>query len=604
MKLPSLGINQLFPKLIWQQIFFILFFLVVIPLVILGILLLNASRDSIKTTVLRDHKEIAIHATGEIREHVQGAHNALLVTAAILGTLHADPWRQETTIVELSLRSSTFQRIASVDFNGKEIVTSELGTALSDHSKEEAFLQALQGHSFRSEVKISANHMPYITLAEPIVRLGKVKGVLLADLSLRSVWDIVDAIHIGKEGRAYLIDQQGRIIAHPDKKLVLKNANLQHLRVLEDLWRGQSGNLEEKDDSQRLWLTSYAPINKLNWGLIISQPQQEAFALLRQMSFQAILLISLSILGSLFISFFLAHYMSRPIREMIAGTERIARGDFSYAFSINNRTEISKLFQSFNQMTQRLKKAQEEEKLSIIGKAATAVAHELKNSLQLVDTFVKLLPERYRDKKFIKDFSETIPRELDSWNTSLKNMLAYAKNSQFPLTPIDINETIKDIALLASLKTRQMDIAFEVNLSEQLPLILGNGEKLKQVFLNLLNNALEATPPGGKIQILSSVAERFSQERKDLSSNDAFKLGANWVRIEVANSGESISDEHLHRIFEPFFSTKSGGLGLGLSICKEIVESHQGNIVVQRPQQGGTSFIIEIPSCLTLKPLA
>ena len=109
MKLCALVSERILPKRIWQQIFLILFFLISIPLIILGFLLLHTGQNAIKTTIFRDHKEVAIHATGEIKEHIKGARGVLSAAASILGALHADPWRQETAIVELSLRNSFFQ---------------------------------------------------------------------------------------------------------------------------------------------------------------------------------------------------------------------------------------------------------------------------------------------------------------------------------------------------------------------------------------------------------------------------------------------------------------------------------------------------------------
>lgn len=417
MKLPRLGVRRMLPKRIWQQIFLILFFLVIIPLVILGSLLLRTSQNAIKTTILRDHKEIAIHATGEIREHIKGARGALSVTASILGTLHADPWRQETTISELSLKYPAFQRISSINLNGDEIATSQLGTELRNRSNEEAFQNASLGISYLSEIKVSENHIPFITIAEPIKRLGKFKGVLIADLNVRSVWDIVDGIQIGQSGNAYIIDHRGRIIAHHDKKKVLKNSSLTQMQVIQDVLSGQAGNFDEIDENGEQQLISYAPIETLNWGLIITQLEREAFAFSKEMKTQFLMIIALSILATLLISFILAHYMSRPLRDLIEGTERISRGDYSHFFQIRGKSEIDKLLFSFNRMTHKLRKAQEDEKLTVIGKAATAIAHELKNSLQLIDTFIKLLPERQGDKQFIKEFSDTIPKELDSWNT-------------------------------------------------------------------------------------------------------------------------------------------------------------------------------------------
>ena len=587
MKIPSLGIRRILPKQIWQQIFFILFFLVIIPLIILGFLLLRTSQNAIKTTILRDYKEVAIHATGEIKEHIKGAREVHSVTASILGTLHADPWRQETTIVELSLNNSAFQRISSLNLKGEEIATSQLGTELRNRSNEKAFQETVSGKPYLSEIEISGNHIPFLTIAQPIKRFGKVEGVLIADLNARSVWDIVDAIQIGQSGKACLIDQQGRIIAHQDKKEILKDANLKQIQAVKAVLLGQTGNFEEIDGNGKRWLTSYAPIEQLNWGLIIRQPESEAFAFSKEMNTQFFVIIVLSILAALLISFILAHLMSRPIQEMIDGTQRISRGDFSQFFQIRGKSEIDKLLFSFNRMTHKLRKAQEDEKLSIIGKASTAIAHELKNSLQLIDTFIKLLPQRQGDKQFIKEFSDTIPKELDSWNTSLKNMMMFSRDSQFSTGKLDVNEIARKIMLLIKLKARQMDIRLEIDLEVNLPAIMGNEEKLKQVLLNVVTNAFEATPNGGRIVLSTRFSGNF--DSRDPGS----------VEIEIMNTGEGIESSEVNKIFEPFYTTKSGGLGLGLSISKEIIGLHKGNIKVVSIKRKTTSVIIQIPAINT-----
>ena len=238
---------------------------------------------------------------------------------------------------------------------------------------------------------------------------------------------------------------------------------------------------------------------------------------------------------------------------------------------------------SFNRMTHKLCKAQKDEKLSIIGKASTAIAHELKNSLQLIDTFIKLLPERQGDKQFIKEFSETIPKELDSWNTSLKNMMTFSRNSRFPINEIDVNEVMRGIISLTRLKAGQLNIQLEVNLGGNLPLIMGNEEKLKQVLLNVITNALEATPYDGQI----SLSTKFS--------NDFNPRSFGSVEIEIMNTGEGIERDELNKIFEPFYTTKNGGLGLGLSIVKRVADCHGGKIEVESEVNKGTSFLVHFP---------
>ncbi|MCK5180260.1 MAG: HAMP domain-containing protein, partial [Candidatus Omnitrophica bacterium] len=430
----------------------------------------------------------------------------------------------------------------------------------------------------------SENHIPYLTIAEPIKRFGKVRGILIADLNVRSIWDIVDAIVIGRSGSVYLIDRQSRIIAHQDKKKVLENASLTQIQVIQDVLSGQAGSFNDIDENGEPWLVSYAPIEKLNWGLIIAQSEKEAFAFSRKMNTQFLIIIALSVLFTLMISFILAHYMSRPMRDLIEGTERVSRGDFSHFFQIRGKSEINKLFFSFNRMTHKLRKAQEDEKLTVIGKASTAIAHELKNSLQMIDTFIKLLPERQGDKQFIKEFSETIPKELDSWNASLKNMMTFSKKPQFPIKKVDVNEAVKEIVLLTKLKARQLDIHLEIDLEDTLPLIMGNEEKLKQVLLNIVTNALEAIPHGGLIVFRTK------------SFNDFNFVDSGFVEIEIMNTGKGIEGNELNKIFEPFYSTKNGGLGLGLSISKEIIDHHNGNIKVVSVKNKTTSFIIRIPA--------
>ncbi|MFT5388316.1 MAG: signal transduction histidine kinase [Candidatus Omnitrophota bacterium] len=582
MKIRALNIRRILPKRIWQQIFFILLFLVVVPLLILGFTLLNSSQNAIKTTVLRDHKEIAVHATGEIKEHIKGAKENLSVAASILGLLHADPWHQETAINELSLMNSAFQRISSINKDGFEVATSELGTELYNREQEEGFQEAILGVSYLSEVKISDNHIPYLTIAEPIKKMGKVESVLIANLSLRSVWGVIDGIKIGKLGTAYLIDRKGRIIAHQDKKFVLNNANFKHIK---NFLSAEPESFTEINDKGEPSLISYAPIEGLQWGLVITQPEKEAYAFSRIMNQQFLAIIAISLLATICISFLLAQYMSRPMRGMIEGTERIARGDFSYAFRIRSKNEIDRLLFSFNRMTRKLRRAQEDEKLSMIGKAATVIAHELKNSLQLVTTFVNLLPERSEDKKFLKEFSDTIPRELDGWNTSLKNMMTFAgRNAPRVIEETDVNETVQEIMLLARLRARQANINFIENLQDDLPIIQGNREKLKQVMLNLTTNALEATPWGGDITVTTKYLET--------TLNDS-----DQVEITVKNTIEKSNAINVSQVFEPFHTTKVSGLGLGLAICKEIIERYDGNIkAFIDEEKTSVFFVIKVPT--------
>jgi signal transduction histidine kinase len=571
------NINRLLPKKIWQQIFYLLISLVIIPLIVLGILLLKNSEKAIKTSIKQDHEEIARLATGEISEHIQGARQILHATAAILGRLHADIWRIETTLVELSLTNSAFQRISFINKKGFEEATSKLGSDLIFRGHEDGFKYAIEGSPYLSPLKASEKYVPFLTLAEPVRKMGQVEGVLIAELNLRSLWTIVDRIQIGQAGVAYLIDQEGRIVAHHDKKVVFEKGNLKNSEIKKNITEGRSGNFLETNHNGERFLLSYAPVKDLGWGLIISQPEKEAYYFLKKMKTQFYLIIAFSVLATIIISFMLARYMSQPMRQMIQGAERLTKGDFSTQFRIKHRNEIGKLLHTFNRVSRQLKKAQEEEKLSIIGKASTAIAHELKNSLQLIDTFVKELPRRHQDKKFLEQFSATMPKELDAWNNSLRNMMAFSQNKSFKIQYVSVNQILHDVIAFAQLRVKQLDISLEISLDYNIPLIHGNEKKLRQVFLNLITNALEATPSKGTITI--STYQRDNE----------------WVNIEISNNVADMNSDNLKRIFDPFYSTRSGGLGLGLSISKEIIERHQGRIKAILTASEKITFLINLP---------
>ncbi|GEM_PF-803958 len=574
--------RKFIPRKISHQIFFVLVAMVIVPLVILGSLLIRTSQQAMIASVLEDHRNIAEHATGEVAVYLGGIQRALLATASILGRLHMDSWRQETTLVELSTQDPVFGKIVSLDLDGDQLASSELGPPPQNYADDPAFLAARQGNAYHSQVMIASDHLPLMIMAEPVREFGRVVGVLMAEVNLRSVWDIVDHIQLGNTGHAYLVDEQGRIIAHPDKKQVLAKLDSLPKGVIEQIKNGQSGNFIKTVPAKGQWLNSYAPVENYHWGLIVAQAKSEAFAFSGVMRSQSIVLIGLSILFTILMTLFLSQHIGRLINALIEGTDRVAKGEFSQRFKIHRRDEMGRLLHSFNRMTQQLGKAQEVEKLSVVGKAATVIAHELKNSLQLVKTFIQALPQRLQDREFIHQFSEIVPKELDSWQVSLQNMMDFSKKRNYLTSKICLNTIMKDVIRLTRLRAMENQIIFELDLQDGLPPIRGNGDRIRQVFLNLLTNSLQAAPENQKVQIVT----RYEY-------HPLLKKSPQIV-IKVINQGK-INSEDLDRIFEPFYTTKPDGLGLGLAISREIIQQHGGSIEVKLADNQDICFEVKIP---------
>ncbi len=569
------------PKKIWQQIFLILLFLVVIPLVVTGIFLIQTSQEVLHKTIEGDLSQITEHATGEVVKDYEGVLRTLSTTASILGTLQADPWRQETAIVELSLRFPMFRSISSVDLNGQNIASSQLGFPLKNEDRDSILKCAMQGKTCVSEVRIALDYTPVLDIAIPIRHLGKTSGVLLAEYSLRGIWDVVDHIQFDHGGEAFLIDSKGQIIASKDKKQVLRNQSFPYKYALQKLLNREKGSHIEKDQNGIRWVLAFAPVGNLGWSLCIAQPIDQAFALVDVLYKNSWLLIILSLFAAGMSALLLATRMSRPIEQLVEATKQLARGDVNVTLPVLRKDEMGRLMFSFNSMSQQIKKARHMEKLSIVGRSATSIAHELKNSLTLVKTFIQLLPERHKDKAFVKESTETILKEFEVWNSMLRNMMDFAKEPMpFHKTFMPINGLIEDVTALAKLRAEDLGLKFYVDITPVLPAIEADRERLKQVLVNLINNAFEGVNPRGTITVKSLFNRRSEPP---------------YVEIQVCNSGDGVKAEHLEKIFAPFFTTKEGGLGLGLSISRDIVHRHAGRLEVKSQPGLETVFIIKLP---------
>jgi len=221
------------------------------------------------------------------------------------------------------------------------------------------------------------------------------------------------------------------------------------------------------------------------------------------------------------------------------------------------------------------------ERLASIGSLASGIAHEIKNPLVAIKTFAELLPERFTDEDFRDDFAKVAVREIDRIDTLVGKLRGLTPTEQHPI-PLDIIAPLQDTLALLRAQLEQTHIAVTTSFHSQLPLISGDSDQLKQLFLNVLMNAVEAMPSGGQLQV------RVMQ-----SGSGA----ARTVVVEIEDSGVGINPTHVTKIFDPFVTTKERGSGLGLSICRGIADAHRATInAINSPKGRGAVIIIEFPA--------
>lgn len=215
------------------------------------------------------------------------------------------------------------------------------------------------------------------------------------------------------------------------------------------------------------------------------------------------------------------------------------------------------------------------DKLSSLGRIAAGIAHEVKNPLTSIkgmsQTIEKAIIEK--DEETIKDFNEVVPKELDRINTLVENLLKFGRPPKLLISSVDINPLLESTLKLFENPLKKNKIKLNKNLND-LPKIQADPDQLMQVFTNLILNAIQAMPGGGKLGVTTE------------------SFGGSKIIIEISDTGPGIERDKLSHIFDPFYSTKEGGSGLGLAITYRIIKEHNGTIDVESKVGEGTKFRI------------
>jgi signal transduction histidine kinase len=219
--------------------------------------------------------------------------------------------------------------------------------------------------------------------------------------------------------------------------------------------------------------------------------------------------------------------------------------------------------------------------LAAVGTLAAGIAHEIRNPLVAIHTFAQLLPEHFDDPEFRATFSDLTNSELERVSTLINDLMAFARPSPVLLGEAQINDLIEQVVRLLSGQARKQGTILKTQLSPTLPPLVVDQGQMKQVLLNLLQNALQATESDGTVTVTTATVRGPN--------------GQEYCELAVQDTGPGIPPEQKEKIFDPFFTTKSRGTGLGLSIVHQIIKEHGGFIDVESTAGQGTRFFARLP---------
>jgi signal transduction histidine kinase len=433
-----------------------------------------------------------------------------------------------------------------------------------------------------------AGHGWITTCSSPYYVDGVFKGVMCVDVQLERLTASVVDFRIGDTGFAFIITDGGAVIYHPDMNNIVtdmgsewksaygadgpdagaRGKQLAHMRERE------SGLLHfrEKDIDKTL---AYRQIKRAAW-IIGIEIDRDDYALGRGYAATGIPLV-IGLLFLLLIAFgiFLSRRVTKPIMELTAGVRKIGDGKFE-PIPVTSDDEIGELSATFNNMNADLKKLVQAEKMAGAGQMMAGVFHELKNPLSVIRGSVWLLRNAdatEADKAAALRETET---SLARAEAIIYNMLDFARISSSGEAAYLLKTLIEQILLLVRQDCARQKIVINLTIPDDLT-VYGNGDAFRHILLNTVTNAVEAMPAEG---ILSISAEE----------------DGGVAIIEIHNTGRPIPQAKLKRIFEPFYTTKREGTGLGLWIVSREIEKIGGGIRVENGPRGGVTAEIRLPS--------
>jgi two-component system NtrC family sensor kinase len=319
--------------------------------------------------------------------------------------------------------------------------------------------------------------------------------------------------------------------------------------------------------------------------------QREERVLIDRLSQRAIYLFFISMIVfvalGVVVAFYLARLFVRPMVQMQQAMEKISRGDFTPIPEAECRSEeFFSLFCAFNTMTNELQARQEQllqsRKIAAIGTLTSGIAHELNNPINNIVLTAETLKEDFHDLSQEEALSliQDVLTQSERAAEVVRDLLDFSRSERPEFEALAIPKLLNDTVKLVRNQLMLNGIELEQAFPEILPTISGERKSLRQAFLNLLINAIQAMPGGGTLSIRAYVPN-----------------GEPWLKVDVGDTGKGIAPENLSRIFEPFFTTKQvgRGTGLGLSVTYGILEKHGGRIEVASVVGQGSTFTVSLP---------
>jgi len=564
----------------------------VLPLVVYGAVSIRSLENGTYSSVAEGNKKVAEQVAEEVSMYMQHNTRVLRSVGAELTSTRLSSWQQERTVKDYVLQFPEFREITLFDTAGRAVATSALGNPRLGVPQA---AQSRPDKPYIAPLTVDDDLLPTTTITVRLPRSQQDAGWVSGEIALEALWKMVDGIHVGNEGYALIVGDDGRLIAHgnPDEKRHIADA--EQIRAKEERQFAAEflngvhdvGNYTQSG-REMVAVAAKVPNTEPAWVVVVEQPVAEAMATARRIQNLLLLSILLALLLTVVVGTLWGRTFIQRIFALTRVTRAIADGKLDTRVVPEGHDEIRELGDAFNSMADRLVELQEnirkQERQVMFGRIAAGLVHDLSHPIQNIGNSCKLILKMWEDAEYRDTFRRMVEREMQVVKRVLEDLQNIAKPIPLERFPIELNRTVTEAVESMQPLAETAGITLKAELAAEPLYVEGDVFALGRVYRNLVVNAIQATAPGGLV-----VA--------------ATEATGDHVQVRVYDTGCGIPADRLQAIFEDFVTTKRRGLGLGLAITRKIVEQLGGRITVASEVGKGTTFVIDFPRT-SARPMA
>lgn len=540
-----------------------------------------------RQNISENYRHILKTSAGQVEMYTNTAKSDLETLALMIAALNLNPWQQEMALAAFMQLHPQFLDLSLKDSDGNSAAGCE-NTEKSAPVPAVILNKTRSGRIGVSGAGVDENHLPLVHMGVPVQRQGEVSGILYGQLNLKTIWNLLIDIQIGRTGRISVLDSDGVTIGHPQITEVTFRRQIRNPDVLKEL--SSPGQIvewtETGDQGSRLCLA--IRLVDPDWVIMLSQDFSESnIHFYRHIAWTVFLTLIMILIAGI-LSWNTCRSFLDPIHALHRQVNEISRGDLQSKTSIAADDEIADLGRAFNEMVDSLQKhiVHEVEQarqlvharnLAELGTTASKVAHEVGNLLNNIGLAVMTLNSESMSPKGQKAL-ELLKNDAVRIQKFIEDFLRFAKKPELRLRPMPLHPLILEALSAHEPQAQPANIRFEVDWPQNIPPVPVDAEGIYQVFSNLIKNSLQAMQASGGVIRISATLE------------------PEHLLMRFEDTGPGIEEQNLSRIFQPFFTTKGKqGTGLGLSVVKSIIEAHRGTISCRRRTGAGAEFVLRLP---------